>query len=103
VSSNSLFERNDYDFSATLGALSKRLYERYRMEEHRDEAVRAISTAISAAEKLGLSEAPLRLALTELGVGENTKTSRRGNGRPNQFVGVHRGITKSMDSFSGRP
>ncbi|NBW80399.1 tetratricopeptide repeat protein [bacterium] len=82
VSSYSLFERNDYDFSATLGALSKRLYERYRMEEHRDEAVRAISTAISAAEKLGLSEAPLRLALTELGVGEATKMLRRGTGRP---------------------
>jgi tetratricopeptide (TPR) repeat protein len=84
VSSNSLFERNDYDFSATLGALSKRLYERYRMEEHRDEAVRAISTAISAAEKLGLSEAPLRLALTELGVGESNTSLRRGTGRASQ-------------------
>lgn len=66
LSSAGLFEQNDYDYSATFGALCKRLYERYRMEEHREEAVKAISAAIVAAEKLGLSEAPLRLALSEL-------------------------------------
>ncbi|NBO37190.1 tetratricopeptide repeat protein [bacterium] len=69
VSSQSLFESNDYDFNATLGALSKRLFDRYGMEEHRDEAIRAFSQAVNAAEKLGLSEAPLHVALNDLGAG----------------------------------
>lgn len=67
VSSQPFFEKNDYDFSSTLGAICKRLYERYQMEEHREEAVRWIGNAVTAAEKMGLSEAPLRLALSELG------------------------------------
>jgi len=71
VSSKDLFDRNDYDYSATLGALCKRLFERYHMEQHRDEAIQSISSAIVAAEKLGLSEAALRLALNDLGTGSN--------------------------------
>lgn len=67
VSSRELFETNDYDFSATMGTLNKRLFDRYGMEEYREEAINAFAQAVSAAEKLGLSEAPLHVALNELG------------------------------------
>jgi tetratricopeptide (TPR) repeat protein len=66
ISSKPLFDDKDYDYASTLGALCKRLFERYRMEQYRDEAVQMFSSAIVAAEKLGLSEASLRLALNEL-------------------------------------
>lgn len=66
LSSSELFDKGDYDYAATLGTVSKRLFERYGMNEYREEAIHAFSQAITAAEKLGLSEAPLRVALTEM-------------------------------------
>ncbi|MEY4066015.1 MAG: hypothetical protein RIR26_2223, partial [Pseudomonadota bacterium] len=67
LSSGELFYKSDYDYAATLGTVSKKLFERYGMNEYREEAIRAYSQAITAAEKLGLSEAPLRVALNEIG------------------------------------
>jgi tetratricopeptide (TPR) repeat protein len=67
ISSEHLFEKTDYDYSAALGSLCKKLYERYRMDDHRDEAIRSLSKAVMAAEKLGISEAPLRVLLNQLG------------------------------------
>lgn len=66
VSSKNLFEKNDYEYSLTFGSISKQLFERYQMDQYRDEAVRSIKKAIFAAEKLSLSEASLRLSLNEL-------------------------------------
>ncbi|MEN9530478.1 MAG: hypothetical protein RI932_2351 [Pseudomonadota bacterium] len=67
TSSRALFEVNDYDYSATLGSLNKRLFDRYGMEEYREEAIKSFAQAVSSAQKLGLSEAPLHVALGELG------------------------------------
>lgn len=67
ISSKGLFDSRDYDYSATLGTLNKKLYERYGMDEYREEAINSFSQAVKAAEKLGLSEAPLRVALHDLG------------------------------------
>ncbi|MBM3382035.1 MAG: tetratricopeptide repeat protein [Betaproteobacteria bacterium] len=67
TSSRELFEENDYDFSATLGTLNKSLYARYGMDEYRDEAIRSFAQAVASAQKLGLSEASLHVALSELG------------------------------------
>jgi tetratricopeptide (TPR) repeat protein len=83
VSSKALFEGSDYDYVATLGALCKRLFERYHMEQYREEAVQALSSAIIAAEKLGLSEAALRLALNDLNSAAGDNFSGAGPMRAN--------------------
>ncbi|NBX16004.1 MAG: tetratricopeptide repeat protein [Proteobacteria bacterium] len=83
VSSRSLFAASDYDYEATLGALCKRLFERYRMDQYRDEAIEALSSAITAAEKLGLSEASLRLALSEIRASDVQTAAVTNQDRPN--------------------
>jgi tetratricopeptide (TPR) repeat protein len=84
ISSRQLFESNDYDFSATLGSVNKRLFERYGMDEYREEAIKAFSQAVSSAEKLGLSEAPLHVALGDLGAHRKTSEKRTKNAWSNK-------------------
>jgi tetratricopeptide (TPR) repeat protein len=81
TSSRELFEANDYDYSATLGGLNKRLYDRYGMEEYREEAIKSYAQAVSSAQKLGLSEAPLHVALGELGAPKFFAEKRSVKGR----------------------
>jgi tetratricopeptide (TPR) repeat protein len=88
-SSAALFDVDDPDFNASLGTLNKKLFERYGMDAYRTAAVRLLSNALRGATRLGLSEAPLHLALRALdaGVGENVVASRstlvpRGAGAP---------------------
>jgi hypothetical protein len=44
------------------------------MQEYRDEAVKCFNLAIHSAEKIGISEAPLHVALNELGVHSQTSS-----------------------------
>lgn len=84
VSSAQLFDQHDYDYSAMLATVTKRLYQRYGMQEYRDEAIRNLKAAIESAEKIGISEAPLHVALSELGAAASTtkQNVRAQNGQP---------------------
>jgi len=75
TSSSGLFDDGDYDYVAMLATVNRRLHQRYGMQEYRDEAVRYFTLAIQSAERIGISEAPLHVALNELGVRHQASSS----------------------------
>ena len=92
TSSNALFDEGDYDYVAMLATVNKRLYDRYGMQEYKDEAVRCFTLAIRSAEKIGISEAPLHVALNELGVlpqgSSRSMRGQEGHGRDSDPFGA---------------
>lgn len=94
TSSSHLFETGDYDYAAMLATVNKRLYERYGMPEYKEDAVKGFSHAIRSAKKLGISEAPLYVALNELGI-QSTVTTK--NIRLNDPQG------READPYGGSP
>lgn len=96
LSSATIFDPKDYDYCATLGTINKRLFERYGMDEYREQAVHSYAKAISAAEKLGLSEAPLHVALHELSSKDGFQLSKKPASRKsNQLIETHSAVTKT--------
>lgn len=94
TSSSNLFDEGDYDYVAMLATVNKRLHVRYGMQEYRNEAVRCFTAAIRCAEKIGISEAPLYVALNDLGV--------RSQNAPRAIRG-HDGVLRESDPYGVSP
>jgi len=68
-SNEALFDCDDVDFNSTLGIVDKKLHERYGMAGHHQSAVRHLSVALRACEKMQLPQGAVHAALLALGAG----------------------------------